>query len=310
MSSRCSRRELLELPNELIVLIVSTCEPRNILCFCSVNARVNQLGRDFDLQLWKPICLAQFPRLKIAVAAAAQLDDFSYRDLFFRETIAVMSPPPTMPALPPLQEVLQQFVVSMELHIGTETPPAYDPPLLPSTETPGLVACCSGRIDELDAGLRLWSPGTAPAWLLPEATCDTFTKQRLIVYLTWLYKAPRTLKIYDSEFCDVDGDGGDLCFCSQTLCCGPDECDGSFLNDNGLAPKPELKRQAEMSATISLDGRVGLTFGYECYPDPANPEYDDALTVRGQAQQQRFMAMHFPCLPWPSLPNRRAAIRA
>jgi hypothetical protein len=296
-----ARREHLQaLPDELLLVVLTACAtPATLLRLASTCWRLSRLCHRFDEPLWRPICLARFPRLRAVVAAARGA--FSYRDLFFGERAAERAPEPEpAQALPAEQEVLEQFVVSMELHIDSKKLEhmKFTPEPTPSQETPGLVARWTGRIDELGEQ-RFWTPEAMPAWLQPEATCDTFSRVRLVVYLTWLHRAPRTLKLYDGEYTHGNDEGFGLCV--QSLGCGPDECDGSTMSE---LQRPELRREAAMMATVvERDGHVELQYGYEICFDIDGDSYD-LLMVQGTAQRARFMAMHFPCLPWPPLPRR------
>ena len=293
------RKDLLQLlPDELLFIILTACTlPTTLLRIPITSLRLCRLCHRFDESLWKAICLVRFPRLQAAVEATARCD-FSFRDLYLRELATELAPPKIVqpPALPMVQQVLEQFVISMELHISATkiSGMTFVPEPTPSQETPGIIARWTGRLDELSEQ-RFWSPDAMPSWLREDATCDTFSRVQLVVYLTWLHEAPRTLKIYHGEYSGGNDDG--LSLHHERLGCGPDECDGSLVNGEF---KPDLQREAEMGAALAeRDGHVELQFGYSVF------DGEDGLLVEGHEQRARFMAMHFPCLLWPPLPKRR-----
>ena len=292
-----ARKDLLQiLPDELLYIILTGCTlPTTLLRVPITSRRLCRLCHRFDVSLWKSICLERFPRL--AVVAATARCDFSFRDVYLRELATELAPKIAQPpALPIVQEVLEQFVISMELHISASklSHINFNPEPTPSQETPGLLARWTGRLDQLSEQ-RFWSPDAMPSWLREDATCDTFSRVQLIVYLTWLHVAPRTIKLYHGEYTGGNDDG--LSLHHESLGCGPDECDGSLINGEF---KPDLVREAEMGAELAeRDGHVELQFGYSVF------EGEDGLLVDGHEQRVRFMAMHFPCLPWPPLPKRK-----
>lgn len=290
------------LPDELLYSVVAACaRPETYMRIASTSWRLYRLCQHFDEALWRPLCFARFPRLHSVVAAAASSGTarFSYRDLFWGELVAELTPATAnhLSDLPKKQQVLDQFVVSMELHISATKLEGvrFSPEPTPSQETPGLFARWTGRIDELSQQ-RFWTADAMPHWLQPEATCDTFSRVQLVVYLTWLRAAPRTLKLYHGEYAEGNDDGFGLT--TESLGCGPDECSGRTLEGQ---IRVDLLREAGMKASVAeADGHVTLEFGY------ASPTDEDLwMLVEGKEQQARFMAMHFPCLPWPPLPRRR-----
>ena len=304
MSGAARKDALQALPDEVLVAVVAACATQHALqSIACTSWRLNQLCHHYDEQLWRPLCLTRFPRLHAVVAAASAA--FSFRDLYIGELVAEVTSATArhLPSLPSTQQVLEQFVISMELHISTEKPKGirFVPEPSPSTETPGLIARWTGRPDELGEQ-RFWSPEAMPHWLRPDATCDTFSRVFLVVYLTWLHRAPRTLKLYHGAYAGGNDEG--FCLCSEGLGCGPDECDGGSTLHGGM--RPDLMREAGMMPSVAEhDGHVQLGFGYAV---SIQEEDEDWLCVGdGHEQQARFMAMHFPSLPWPQLPKRPLA---
>ena len=285
------------LSDELLFGVLGHCAaPDALRHIASTCRRLRVVCHRFDEPLWKPLCLARFPRLHGVIDGA--YTGVCFRELYSSELTAeqALSTEQAL-SLPSSHDVLDQFVVSMELHISANRLQGvrFHPEPTPSTVTPGLLARWTGSVHALGKQ-SFWTPETMPAWLQPDATCDTFSRVQLVVYLTWLHKAPRTLKIYHGQYTHGNDDGFGLHI--ESLGCGPVVC--TRRGEGGEESAAEAREAAMSASIVEDDGHVRLEFGYVSLED------GEWLTLDGEGQQARFMAMNFPCLPWPPLPTRLA----